>query len=70
MDSKLGAALLEMNGVSFVLRWTIDAALLAATALVVLRTGALPRWFGWSAALLSPALLVLLLKKGRGLKTK
>jgi hypothetical protein len=58
MDSQLAAALLDMNGVSFVLTWAIDAALLAATAVVVLRTGALPRWLGWSAAVLSPALLV------------
>ena len=58
MDFQLAAALLDMNGVSFVLTWAIDAALLAATAVVVLRTGALPRWLGWSAAVLSPALLV------------
>jgi hypothetical protein len=58
MDSQLAAALLDMNGVSFVLTWAIDAALLAATAVVVLSTGALPRWLGWSAAVLSPALLV------------
>jgi hypothetical protein len=70
MDSQLGAAFLEMNGVSFVLTWAIDAALLAATAVVVLRTGALPRWLGWRIAVLSPALLVLLLKMGRGLKTE
>ena len=42
----------------FVLTWAIGAALLAATAVVVLSTGALPRWLGWSAAVLSPALLV------------
>ena len=47
-----------MNGVSFVLTWAIDAVLLAATAVVVFGTGALPRWLGWSAAVLSPALLV------------
>jgi hypothetical protein len=58
MDSHLAAALLDMNEVSFVLTWAIDAALLAATAVVVLRTGVLPRWLGWSAAALSPALLV------------
>src|SRR5215203_211654 len=58
LDSQLVAALLDMNGASFVLTWTIDAVLLAATAVVVLRTGALPRWLGWSAAVLSPALLV------------
>ena len=58
MDPQLAAALLDMNGVSFVLTWAIDAVLLAATAVVVLRTGALPRWLGWIAAVLSPALLV------------
>src|SRR5215213_9178604 len=58
MDSQLAAALLDMNGVSFVLTWAIDAVLLAATAVVVLRSGALPRWLGWSAAVLSPALLI------------
>ena len=58
IGSQLAAALLDMNGVSFVLTWAIDAVLLAATAVVVLRTGALPRWIGLSAAVLSPALLV------------
>ena len=58
MDSQLAAALLDLNGVSFVLTWAIDAVFLAATAVVILRTGALPRWLGWSAAVLSPALLV------------
>jgi hypothetical protein len=58
LDSQLVAALLDMNGASFVLTWAIDAALLAATAVVVLCTGPLPRWLGWSAAVLSPALLV------------
>ncbi len=58
MDPQLAAALLDMNGVSFVLTWAIDAVLLAATAVVILRTGALPRWLGWTAAVLSPALLI------------
>ena len=58
MDPQLAAALIDMNEVSFVLTWAIDAVLLAATAVVVLHTGALPRWLGWSAAVLSPALLV------------
>ena len=58
MDPQLAAALLDMNEVSFVLTWAVGAVLLAATAVVVLCTGALPRWIGWSAAVLSPALLV------------
>jgi hypothetical protein len=58
MDPQLAAALFDMNEVSFVLTWAIVAVLLAATAVVVLRSGALPRWLGWSAAVLSPALLV------------
>jgi hypothetical protein len=58
MDPHLAAALLDMNEVSFVLTWAIAAVLLAATAVVVLRSGALPRWLGWSAIVLSPALLV------------
>jgi hypothetical protein len=47
-----------MSEASFVLTWAIAAVLLSATAVVVFRTGALPRWLGWSAAVLSPALLV------------
>jgi|SRR5215203_1666309 len=47
-----------MNGVPFALTWAIDAVFLAAAAVVVLRTGALSRWLSWSAAVLSPALLV------------
>ena len=58
LNSQLVAALLDMNGVSFVLTWAIDAVWLAATAVVVLCTGPLLRWLGWSAAVLSPALLV------------
>jgi hypothetical protein len=58
MDPQLAAALLDMNEVSFVLTWAVGAVLLAATAVVVLRSGSLPRWLGWSAAVLSPALLV------------
>jgi hypothetical protein len=48
----------EMNGAGFLLSWFTLAILLSATAMVVIRTRALPRWLGWAAAVLAPALLV------------
>jgi hypothetical protein len=47
-----------MLRVVLALATTALAILLAANAVVVLRSGALPRWLGWSATVLSPALLV------------
>jgi hypothetical protein len=35
-----------------------DGVMLGAVAIVTLKTGALPRWLGWLAAVASPLLLV------------
>lgn len=58
MDPGLAAALIDINNFSFTLTWTLQALLLGTTAVIVLRTAALPRWLGWSAAVIAPALLV------------
>ncbi len=58
LDPQLAAALVDMNNASFVVTWATNAVLLAATAIVVIGTGALPRWVGWMAAVLSAGLLV------------
>jgi hypothetical protein len=58
VEPALAAALIDMNNFSFTLTWTLQALLLGATAVIVLRTSALPRWLGWSAAVIAPALLV------------
>jgi hypothetical protein len=47
-----------MNNIAFVLTWATNALLLGATAIVVIRTGALPHWLGRSAALIAVGLLV------------
>jgi hypothetical protein len=39
-----------MNDAAFVLTWAIDALMLGAAAIVILRSGVLPRWLGWLAA--------------------
>jgi hypothetical protein len=40
----------DMNDAAFVLTWAIDALMLGAAAIVILRSGVLPRWLGWLAA--------------------
>ena len=57
LDPQLAATLIHANDISFVATWAIDAVFLAATAATALRTGALPRWAGWSAAAIAPAML-------------
>lgn len=46
-------ALQDMNNASFALTFFPLAAMLAAVALVAIRTAALPSWLGWGAAALS-----------------
>jgi len=46
-------ALQDMNNASFALTFFPLAAMLAAFALVAIRTAALPSWLGWAAAALS-----------------
>jgi hypothetical protein len=58
LDPQLAATLIHANDISFVTTWAVDAVFLAATAATALRSGALPRWAGWSAALIAPAMLV------------
>lgn len=58
LSPELAKALSLMNGGLFVVTWTTSAIYVAATAVLVLRTRALPRFIGWSAAILAPALLV------------
>ena len=57
LDPQLAATLIHANDVSFVATWAVDAVFLAATAATALRTGALPRWAGWSAAAIAPLML-------------
>jgi hypothetical protein len=49
---------LDLNGAGFLLSWFTLAILLSATAVVVIRTWALPQWIGWVATVLAVALLV------------
>jgi hypothetical protein len=57
-DPQLAAAQIDSNNFSFLLTWSIDGVLLGAAALLILRTGILPRWLGWLAAVLCPALVL------------
>ena len=57
LDPQLAATLIHANDISFVATWAVDAVFLAATAATALRTGALPRWAGWSAAAIAPLML-------------
>lgn len=58
LSPELAKALALMNSGLFVVMWATSAIYVAATAVLVLRTRALPRFIGWSGALLAPALLV------------
>lgn len=51
------AILWDMNNISFFITLVTQAFLLAATAIVILGTKALPGWLGWSAALFALILL-------------
>lgn len=54
-DTKTVAALVDMDGLAFILGGIPFAVFLGATAAVVLRTGVLPRWLGWSGAVIAVA---------------
>lgn len=58
IDIELARVLQTLNSGTYILSWGAAALFLAATASVVLATGALPRWLGWSAAALALALLL------------
>ena len=51
-------ALERMNEASFIAQMLPDGVMLAAVAIVTLKTRALPRWLGWLAAVAAPLLLV------------
>ena len=53
----LAAAMVDMNGASFILTWALDAAMLAAAGGVIVSTRCLPRWLGWWALVTAPLLL-------------
>lgn len=50
-DPELARLLFYLAGAGFLLGWIPMAVLAGATAVAVLRTGVLPRWFGWASAL-------------------
>jgi hypothetical protein len=58
ISPQVATALIDMNNIAFALTWATTALMLSATAGVVLRTGVLPRWLGWSAIAIAVALLV------------
>ncbi len=58
MDAQVVTALFDLNIALYVLSWAISAVFLGAAAIVLLRTRAFPRLFGWSAAALAVASLV------------
>lgn len=57
LDPELAGVLLALNDFAFVTAWAVYAVMLAASAVVILRTRALPRWLGWSAAAIAVLLL-------------
>lgn len=57
VDVHVATVLKELNFGTYALSWAPQALFLAATAVVVLRTRALSRWLGWSAAVISAAAL-------------
>jgi len=58
LDPRLTAVLQDINNASFALTFFPLAAMLAAFALVAIRSAALPGWLGWAAAALSVAFVV------------
>jgi hypothetical protein len=58
LDPQLTKVLEDINDASFALTFFPLAAMLAAFALVAIRSAALPRWLGWAAAALSVAFAV------------
>lgn len=58
IDPQLATALLDMNNVSWVLTWAVDALMLGAAAGAILQRGVLPRWLGLLAAAAAVILLL------------
>ena len=60
MDPGTAKALLAMNGASFDITFLPLGVMVLATAIVAVRTGALPRWLGWASAGVALGLLAAL----------
>ena len=58
LEPAMAQMLFDLGNFGFALFWLFLAGCLLATAVVVLRKGALPRWNGWLAAVTAVALLV------------
>ncbi|MFN2562893.1 MAG: hypothetical protein ABR571_16570 [Jatrophihabitans sp.] len=58
VDPALLTALYDMNNAAFVLGWAASGVALLGVAVAALRYGALPRWIGYGAAAIGPALLL------------
>ena len=58
LDPRMMGVLQDINNASFALTFFPLAAMLAAFALVAIRSAALPGWLGWAAAALSVAFAV------------
>lgn len=57
-ETAIHKALEDSNSVAFITTMLPLSVLMAAVALISLKTGALPRWLGWLAAVTAPLLLV------------
>lgn len=57
IDPQLWSTLHDMDGASFFISFFPLAVLLLASAVVIVRFGALPRWLGWMAVVVAVALL-------------
>lgn len=57
LDPQLARTLQDMNDASFALTFFPLAVLLATFAIVTIRSGALPRWLGWTAAVIAVSLI-------------
>jgi hypothetical protein len=58
LDPQLARTLQDINDASFYLSFFPLAVLLAAFAIVAIRSGVLPKWLGWIAAALSLVFIV------------
>ncbi len=58
LDPQLARTLQDINDASFYLSFFPLAVLLAAFAIVAIRSGALPKWLGWIAAALGLVFIV------------
>jgi hypothetical protein len=57
LSPQIYSTLIDMNNAAFSLSWAPLALMLAAAGAVVLRTGVLPRWLGWSAGAIAVGLM-------------